>query len=283
MDITSLVGIIIALASLLGAFVLEGGSLGGLLVLTAAMIVFGGTIAATVISYTLDDIKRVPYFLKKVFVNKDPDYNGVLETLVTCADKARREGFLSLESQIEEIDNRFLGRGLQMVTDGTSPELTREMLEMEIESYENHEKIGVEMFMSAGGFGPTMGIIGTVMGMVHVLSNLSSPDELGGSIAVAFLATLYGIASANILWIPFASKIKIRIKREVILMEMILEGVLAIQIGENPRLLREKLSIFLPPDAIKENPVQNKDNVKDFPTSNTNSKTAEPLRKEARM
>jgi chemotaxis protein MotA len=283
MDITSLFGIILALASLLGAFMLEGGAIGMLLVLTAAMIVFGGTIAATIISYTMEDIKRVPYFAKKVFINKDPDYHGVVETLVTCADKARREGFLSLESQIEGIDNKFLARGLQMVTDGTSPELTKDMLEMEIDTYENREKIGVEMFMTAGGFGPTMGIIGTVMGMVTVLSNLSNPEELGGSIAVAFLATLYGIASANILWIPFASKIKIRIEREVLLMEMILEGILAIQVGENPRILREKLNIFLPPDNGKEKKAPKKDNVKPFPSSNPGQKTAEPKRKEARM
>jgi len=283
MDITSLLGLVIALVSLLGAFMLEGGTIGMLLVLTAAMIVFGGTIAATVTSFTLEDIKRVPYFTKKVFINKDPDYLGVVETLVTCADKARREGFLSLESQIEGIENKFLARGLQMVTDGTSPELTKDMLEMEIDTYETHEKIGVEIFMTAGGFGPTMGIIGTVMGMVTVLSNLSNPEELGASIAVAFLATLYGIASANILWIPFASKIKIRIEREVLLMEMVLEGVLAIQIGENPRILREKLSIFLPPDTGKEKKAQKKDNVKPFPNSNSGNKTAEPVRKEARM
>ncbi|HPT68626.1 MAG TPA: flagellar motor protein [Syntrophomonas sp.] len=283
MDITSLIGLVLAFVSLIGAFMLEGGTMGMLLVLTAAMIVFGGTFAATIVSFTLEDIKRVPYFAKKVFVNKDPDYRGVVETLVTCADKARREGFLSLESQIEGIDNKFLARGLQMVTDGTSPELTKDMLEMEIDSFETREKIGVEMFMTAGGFAPTMGIIGTVMGMVTVLSNLSNPEELGASIAVAFLATLYGIASANILWIPFASKIKIRIAREVLLMEMIMEGVLAIQVGENPRILREKLNIFLPPDTGKKKTALKKDNVKPFPNSNSDKKNAEPIRKEARM
>jgi chemotaxis protein MotA len=283
MDIASLAGLLLALASLLGAFMLEGGTLGALLVLTAAIIVFGGTIAATVISFTLEDIKRVPYFAKKVFVNKDPDYNGVLETLVTCADKARREGFLSLESQLEGIDNKFLARGLQMVTDGSAPELTKDMLEIEIYIYETREKVGCEMFITAGGYAPTMGIIGTVMGMIKVLSSLSSPDKLGASIAVAFLATLYGIASANILWIPFANKIKIRIKREVLLMEMILEGVLSIQVGENPRVLREKLNTFLPPEASQKKAKPGRENVKAFPTSKTSPKTAEPGRKEVGM
>ncbi|NLV21733.1 MAG: flagellar motor protein [Syntrophomonadaceae bacterium] len=283
MDITSLVGLLLAIVSLLGAFALEGGSMGMLLVLTAAIIVFGGTIAATVMSFTLEDIKRVPYFAKMVFVNKDPDYNGVLETLVTCADKARREGFLSLESQVEGMDNKFLARGIQMVTDGMNPELTRDMLEKEIDAYENNEKIGVEVFMTAGGFAPTMGIIGTVMGMITVLSNLSNPEELGGAIAVAFLATLYGIASANLMWIPFATKIKNRIKREVILMEMILEGILAIQVGENPRILRGKLSILLPPEARTDTTAAERDNVRAFPTAKTTKKPAASKRKEAGM
>jgi chemotaxis protein MotA len=122
-------------------------------------------------------------------------------------------------------------------------------MEMEIEAFEHNEQVGVEIFMAAGGYGPTMGIIGTVMGMVNVLSNLSNPDELGHAIAIAFMATLYGIASANLFWIPFASKIKVKIKKEILLMEMILEGILSIQVGENPRILREKLGGFLPPQV----------------------------------
>lgn len=249
MDLASIAGLLVALISLLGAFLLEGGTLGALLVLTAAMIVFGGTIGATVLSFPLEDLKKVPYFAKMVFVNRTTDYNSVLEMLVTCADKARREGVLSLESKLEEIENQFMRHGLQMVIDGTAPELTQKILETEIEAYENGEKVGVELFMTAGGYAPTMGIIGTVMGMVHVLSNLSEPDKLGASIAVAFMATLYGIASANLLWIPFATKIKIKIKSEVLLMEMILEGIASIQVGENPRVLREKLTILLPPET----------------------------------
>ncbi len=249
MDISTLVGLLAAFSSLCIAFYFEGGSAGMLLVPTAALIVFGGTFGVTIISYTLEDLRRIPYFIKKVFYNKSIDYHSVLELLVTCADKARREGFLSLESQLQTIENRFLAQGLQMVIDGTDPELTKDIMEMEIEAFDNSEKVGVEIFMTAGGYAPTMGIIGTVMGMVTVLSNLSNPDELGSAIAVAFLATLYGIASANILWIPFATKIKIKIKRETLLMEMILEGILSIQVGENPRVLREKLGGFLLPEA----------------------------------
>jgi chemotaxis protein MotA len=252
MDIASLAGILLAFIMLIGAFMLEGGSIGMLLVGTAAMIVFGGTFGATIVSFSLEEIKRMPYFFKSVFKPTQIDFNEYLELLVKNADKARREGFLSLENQLDQIDNPFLVQGLQMVIDGTDPELTQSILEMEIEVYEKNEMLGVQIFMAMGGFAPTMGIIGTVMGMVNVLSNLSTPDQLGGSIAVAFLATLYGISTANLLWIPFASKIKNNIKKQTFLMEMMLEGIMSIQGGENPRVLREKLKIFLPADTRQE-------------------------------
>jgi len=249
MDIATLIGLLLGFAGLLGGFLLEGGHLGMLLVETAAMIVFGGTFGAVILSFTMEEIKTVPYFLKMIFVDKKIDYLTVLDSLVETADKARREGLLSLESQLGEIGNPFLARGLQLVIDGTDPELTRNMLEMEIEAFEKKEKVGFEVFMSAGGFAPTMGIIGTVMGLVHVLSNVAEPDKLAGAIAVAFLATLYGVGSANVLWIPFATKIKGKSEKEVLLMELVLEGILSIQAGENPRVIREKLMTFLPPQT----------------------------------
>ncbi|PKM76982.1 MAG: motility protein A [Firmicutes bacterium HGW-Firmicutes-15] len=246
MDITTLIGILIGFGSLALGFWEEGGSFGMLVVISAFIIVFGGTLGATILSFNLEDLKKVPYFLKLIFKDKKVNYIEVLESLVDTADKARREGLLSLESQLATIDNKFLARGLQMVIDGTDPELTRSMLEMEMEAFESGERVGTEIFMTAGGFGPTMGIIGTVMGMVMVLSNLSNPDELGASIAVAFLATLYGISSANLLWIPFGTKIKVKTAKEVLLMEMVTEGILSIQAGENPRVIKEKLMTFLP-------------------------------------
>lgn len=223
-----------------------------LVVPSAFIIVFGGTIGATVCSFTTADLKKLPAVFKSVFTDKKIDYANVLESLVTIADSARREGLLSLETKINDIENPFFARGLNLVIDGTDPELTRSMLEMEIQAYEEDKKVGVDIFMTAGGFGPTMGIIGTVMGMISVLSNLANPDELSAAIAVAFLATLYGIASANVLWIPFGNKLKVKLKREILLMEMILEGILSIQAGENPRVIREKLMTFLSADLRKE-------------------------------
>lgn len=249
MDLATLIGLLLGLGGLIGGFVLEGGELGALLLLSPAVIVFGGTIGATVLSFTFDELKKLPHYFKVVFTENKVDYTIILNTLVDTADKARREGLLSLESQLAAIDNPFMSRGLQLVIDGTDPDLTRNMLEMEIEAYEEGEKSGFEIFMAAGGLGPTMGIIGTVMGLVHVLSDLSDPDALGPAIAGAFIATLYGVSSANVLWIPFATKIKGKTAKDVVLMEMILEGILSIQAGENPRVIREKLMTFLPPDV----------------------------------
>lgn len=252
MDITSLIGLIAGIGFLLLGFLEEGGSMTMLVVPSAFIIVFGGTIGATVVSFTTAELKKLPEICKSIFVDKKIDYANVLESLVAIADSARREGLLSLEAKINDIENPFFARGLNLVIDGTDPELTRSMLEMEIQAFEEEKKAGVDIFMTAGGFGPTMGIIGTVMGMVSVLSNLSNPDELSASIAVAFLATLYGIASANLLWIPFGNKLKVKLKRETLLMEMILEGILSIQAGENPRVIREKLMTFLAMDVRKE-------------------------------
>ncbi len=256
MDIATLIGMIVGLGGLIGGFLLEGAHLGSLWGHTAFIIVLGGTIGATVVSYTMEELKKVPYFLKVVFADKKVDYFTVMESLVDTADKARREGLLSLESQLGEIDNDFLSRGLQLVIDGTDPELTRSMLEMEIEAHEKSEKVGVDIFMTAGGFAPTMGIIGTVMGLVHVLSNIAEPDKLAGAIAVAFLATLYGVSTANVLWVPFGTKIKVKSGKEILLMELVLEGILSIQAGENPRVIREKLMTFLPADAREKGAVQ---------------------------
>ncbi|WP_054693909.1 flagellar motor protein [Syntrophomonas palmitatica] len=249
MDLATLIGLLLGLGGLLGGFMLEEGTPGMLVQLSASVIVFGGTFGAAMLSFTMEEIKTVPYFLKVVFTEEKIDYLTILDLLVGTADKARREGLLSLESQLGEIDNVFLSRGLQLVIDGTDPELTRNMLEMELEAHEKQQKVGEEIFMAMGGLGPTMGIIGTVMGLVQVLSNLSDPSKLSGAIAAAFIATLYGVSSANVLWIPFATKIKVKAQKHVLLMELILEGVLSIQAGENPRVIREKLMTFLPPDT----------------------------------
>ncbi len=214
---------------------------------TAAMIVFGGTIGATIVSYSVSEIKTVPQLLKVTLFQKMPDENDLIEQIVGLADKVRREGLLYLENQLPQIEDGFMRKGIQLVVDGTDPELVRQIMENEMYSIQERHQNGAGIFETAGGYAPTMGIIGTVMGLVHVLSNLESPESLGPSIALAFIATLYGVGSANVLWLPLAEKLKNLSRKEVMLRELMLEGIMSIQAGYNPILIRERLSAFLNP------------------------------------
>ncbi|MGE5453627.1 MAG: flagellar motor protein [Methylocystaceae bacterium] len=248
MDIATLIGLLVGFGGLLIGFTAEGGGAGMLVAGPAALIVFGGTFGATIASFTMDELKTLPGFFRMLFTDVKVNYSGTLDNLVRTADKARREGLLSLESELETVEDDFLRRGMQLVIDGTDPELTRSMLEMEIDAFEKRTKVGEEMFMAAGGYSPTMGIIGTVMGLIKVLGSLDNAEALGPAIAGAFIATLYGVCAANVLWIPFGTKIKIKSGRLSTQMEMVLEGILSIQAGENPRVIKEKLLTFLPPE-----------------------------------
>jgi len=241
MDLSTIIGIVLGFGGLIAGYMLEGGSVGSLGGKSAFIIVFGGTAGAVLTSFPLSDLKNFPKWLKIAFTSQSFGTLEAYETLVRFAEKARREGLLSLEQELESVTDRFTRQGMQLVIDGTDPEITREILESNISVLEKRHKVGVAVFEAAGGFAPTMGIIGTVMGLVMVLGNLSNPEELSKSIAAAFIATLYGVSSANLLWLPFASKLKMKDKAEVSAMEMILDGILSIQAGENPSILKEKL------------------------------------------
>ncbi len=247
MEITVIGGILFALVCLVSAFLMDGGHFTALIKPTAAMIVFGGTIGATVVSYSLSEIKTVPGLLRIILLQKLPNEVDLIEQIVGLADKVRREGLLYLENQLPQIDDAFMRKGIQLVVDGTDPELVRQILETEIYSIQERHHTGASIFESAGGYAPTMGIVGTVMGLVHVLGNLESPETLGPSIALAFIATLYGIGSANIFWLPIGEKLKNLSKKEVMLQEMMLEGIISIQAGYNSLLIRERLTAFLKP------------------------------------
>ncbi|MDH7479793.1 MAG: flagellar motor protein [Syntrophomonadaceae bacterium] len=248
MDLTTLLGVALGICSLVIAFVLDGGHVLALLKPTAAMIVFGGTIGATAVGYTLEELKSVPRLFAIAFMEQQKfEVAELIQRLTGIADRARREGLLSLEQELPEISDSFLRQGLQLIIDGTDPELTRNMMETEMLAVEERHQVGIGMFEAAGGFAPTMGIIGTVMGLVHVLSNLQDPSSLGPSIALAFIATFYGVGSANLVWLPIANKLKNRSNKEKIVKEMVMEGILSIQAGENPTIIREKLLSFIPP------------------------------------
>lgn len=258
MDFTTLAGLSLGLVSLIAAFVMEGGTVGALLGLSAAIIVFGGTVGATIVSFPMAQLKSVGPLLRIAFLGKSPDARSTIDELAELATLARREGILSLEERVEQYDDPFLRNGVQMIVDGVDPELVRSVLETDIQFVESRHEAGAGIFEAAGGFAPTMGIIGTVMGLIHVLGNLSNVSRLGPLIATAFIATLYGVGSANLVWLPIASKLKQRSKEELLVKELIMEGIVSIQAGENPLILRQKLLVFLAPKARVENaqPIQ---------------------------
>lgn len=241
MDLSTVLGIIVGFGFIIVGFILEGGTVGSLWGLSAALIVFGGTAGAILVSFPLSALKNLPKWFKIAFTSQSFGTSEAYETLVRFAEKARREGLLSLEHELETVTDRFTRQGMQLVIDGTDPEITREILESNISVLEKRHKVGIAVFEAAGGYGPTMGIIGTVMGLVMVLGNLSDPEALSHSIAAAFIATLYGVGSANLLWLPIATKLKMKDKAEVSAMEMVLDGILSIQAGENSSILKEKL------------------------------------------
>ncbi|MFA6808055.1 MAG: flagellar motor protein [Eubacteriales bacterium] len=255
MDITTIAGIVLGLVSLMVGFTIEGGHLSSLFGLSPVIIVFGGTFGAVMVGIPLSELKGLPKWLKIAFTNQTFGSEKAYTTLVHFAEKARQEGLLSLEQELETIDDKFTKQGMQLVIDGTDPEITRDILESNITVMENRHKTGIEVFGAAGGYSPTLGIIGTVMGLIHVLGNLSDPDSLSSSIAAAFTATLYGVAAANLIYLPIASKLKVKNKAEVQIMEMILDGILSIQSGENPSILKEKLKThlgYIPEESTEE-------------------------------
>lgn len=225
---------------------MEGGKLLSLLNLPASIIVFGGTIAAVMVSFPIHRIGAIPALTRRAMIQQNYNMEEMVKSLIAFAEKARREGLLALENDIQNSDNDFLKKGLQLIVDGTDPDLIRSILETELVFMEKELEERAAVFDSAGGYAPTLGIMGTVMGLVNVLNNLSEPAELGHSIATAFIATLYGVASANLFWLPVGTKLKIKAREEILLYELILEGILSIQAGNNPRILEEKLRSFIP-------------------------------------
>ncbi|HEY8490793.1 MAG TPA: flagellar motor protein [Dehalococcoidia bacterium] len=247
MDIATLIGFVVGLGAIIGSTILEGGTPAALINAPAALIVFGGTIGAALISFPLKRIMAVPKAVVNAFTERGHDADEVVSHFVTMADRARREGLLSLEEEGQRIDDPFLRKGILLMIDGTDPELLRSILEIDIDALEKRHEESFGILEAAGGYAPTMGIIGTVMGLINVLSHLEDPSNLGHSIAVAFIATFYGVFSANIIWLPLANKLKKKSEEERRMREVMLEGIMSIQAGDNPRIVQEKLEGFLPP------------------------------------
>lgn len=245
MDITSIIGLLAGLAALIGGYLWEGGNLTGLLQLNAALIVFGGTIAAVMISFPASKLRSIPAALRMAFGSNPERDEEKADELIALATVARRGGVLMLEKQAEVHPDAFTREGLLLIVDGADPEQVKQILELEMDALESKHEGYAKIFEAAGGYAPTMGIIGTVMGLIRVLGNLTDPSNLGASIAVAFAATLYGVAIANLILLPIASKIKSRSQSQLHSMEMLLVGILSLQNGDHPLLMRKKLNSFI--------------------------------------
>ncbi len=244
MDIATILGLIIATVGILGGYMIEGGSLLGLISLASALIVLGATIGATFISMPIRELKEVPKLLKLVLIEINYDYSALIDKITELATIARKEGILALEPLAQQVDNKFLANGIMMVVDGMDKEAAKSIMEAEINSVQERHGQRAKIFEVAGGYCPTMGILGTVMSMVSILKDLSDPGSLGPKIAMAFTATLYGVGFANVFFFPIAEKLKSKSHQELIYMEICMEGILSIQAGESPKIITEKLMVF---------------------------------------
>lgn len=251
MDLATLVGLLLAFGCLLASLFMEGGSVAAFLHPAPIILVIGGTLGATIIGFSMRNVTGLPRILKNAFFGKPLDRLAVLRTLVELAAKARREGILALEAESRNVENTFLRGALQLVVDGEQLDVVRDVLETEVAAMRERHKVGEEMFTAMGGFAPTLGIIGTVMGLVNMLENLDDPGAMGPAIAAAFIATLWGVISANLIFIPLANKLKSRSAQEAASYELITEGVIAISAGENPRAVEMRLRSYLAPGDRK--------------------------------
>jgi chemotaxis protein MotA len=252
MDPATLVGIVLALVGVFTAMILEGGSPMAIFLLPPLILVFFGTFGAAIAGSAMSDIKKVGGWFKLALMPaKVPPISDRIATLVSLAEKARKEGLLALEAQVKDIDDPFLKRGLQMGIDGTDPEELRAVLEGEIGAKKAEDKVAAKFFTAMGGYAPTVGIIGTVVGLIHVLENLSDPASLGPLIAGAFVATLWGVLTANIFWLPMGTKITRISDLQAAQMELLVEGITEIQAGTSPRAVRLKLTSLVPPSEVQ--------------------------------
>ncbi len=251
---------VLDLATLIGLFggtililltIMIGGGLSAFINIPSLLVVVGGTIAAVLVQYPLNDVLGVIGVMRQTLLTKAADPLNTIKTIVQFAEEARRDGLLALEKHIKETDDEFIKDGLQLAIDGTEPELLREILDTEVANLEDRHKKGHGILEAFGTYAPAFGMIGTLIGLVIMLRNMKDPSSIGPSMAVALITTFYGAVMANLIFLPLAGKLKERTREEIKIREMILEGILSIQSGDNPRLVEQKLKTFLPPKMRK--------------------------------
>ncbi|TCS39153.1 chemotaxis protein MotA [Paucimonas lemoignei] len=242
MDWASVAGIALALGGLLLGQLLEGGHLGSLVQPAAFIIVGVGTVGAVLLQSGRQDFMRGVRLAKTVFVPRPDTTNLIEQQIVTWSTQARRDGLLSLERYLEGVKDPFRAKGLRMLIDGIDPFKLKDILETDLDSYERHERLAIKVWDAAGGYAPTIGIIGAVLGLIHVMENLANPAQLGSGIAVAFVATIYGVGLANLVFLPIGNKLKSLLAREVAQREMLIAAFFGIALGDNPRVIQERMS-----------------------------------------
>lgn len=245
MDIASIIGIIIGFFAIIGVQLLESNSISTIIQPSAAIVVIGGTLGALFLNFSMPTIITAFLSIKKVFIDEKENTIEIIKQIVEISHLARKEGILALQEIIPSVENKFLKRGIQLSIDINNTQLLANLLTTEINLEEEQEITNTRVFEAIGGFAPTFGIIGAILGLIQVMSNLEDPSQLGHGIATAFVATLYGVGLANLIFLPIAGKLKMRLKEEILLKEMILQGLISIQLGENPAIIQEKLLTFL--------------------------------------
>jgi chemotaxis protein MotA len=245
MDRASIIGLILAITAVVGGNLIEGGRIETILQPTAALVVIGGTIGATLLSFPFRDVAKAVSSLRRVFFHRDIDPEAIIRDVIRYAIIARKNGLIVLDPEIAKMSYPFLAKALKLAVDGTSPNILREIMDQENATYEEEHRRIARVYETAGGFAPTIGIVGAVLGLIHVMENLSDPSKLGAGIAVAFVATIYGVGSANLFILPIAKKLVHALNRELALREMMIEAILGIQAGINPHYLEERLRVFV--------------------------------------
>jgi chemotaxis protein MotA len=245
MDLLTIIGIILAIVAIIGGQILEGGHVGSIMQLTAAIIVLGGTLGAVMVNYPMAIFLKALSNAKLIFFNVHVDSKGMIAQIVELATLSRKQGLLALEGKLKTLSDPFLQKGLLLVIDGTEAKSIREILEIEVDRFEEENNLSGKVFESMGGFAPTIGILGAVLGLIHVMENLADPSKLGSGIAVAFVATIYGVGSANLFFLPMGGKIKLKTKEMVHGRHLIIEGLVSLAQAENPKMIEEKLRGYL--------------------------------------
>jgi len=247
-DLATVLGIIGGVV-LFSIAIVANGSILEFVHVPSMLIVLGGTFAATLINFPLPSVLEVSRILKNVFLEKTKNPDEIIRILVDLAETARREGLLALEDTAYQMDDDFLKKGVLLIVDGTDPELVKNILETELAFLEDRHRTGQSIFETMGALAPAFGMIGTLIGLIQMLKNLEDPDAIGPGMAVALITTFYGALLSNFVFVPIAGKLKVRSNEEILLKEVMIEGMLSIQAGENPRIIEEKLKAFLSPKA----------------------------------